>query len=294
MAEWTRDAREYLEGYLLQTAALARSQHDDVDEVVDELRNHILIETEKEAGAVVSLEQLRKVLAVLGTPEQVYGQAMTLEGTPKTGMSDREVHGLPEIAPVIPSSIGANISTQASQSAPKKTSHGCFAAIILASMAVIMVVAAIAGLFYFRYMSFMDAKTHSEEAKAVDDMRFIGKAEEVYFRDMVAKGKVGEYATIAQLIEGGYVSNDIEQELIRPGYLIELRTGHGKAFASAKHPSPPATATTDKVVDEDQTPHYRCITRFNKDRLPKSKDLYLDETGTITLLDEDPAKQNIP
>ena len=80
MAEWTRDAKEYLEGYLLQTAALARSRNDEVDEIVDELRNHILIETEKEAGSVVSLDQLRKVLSALGTPEQVYGQEGTLEG----------------------------------------------------------------------------------------------------------------------------------------------------------------------------------------------------------------------
>lgn len=71
MSEWTEEARDYLEGYLRQVGALARHQDDDAEEIVGELRAHIEREAEEEAGAMVTLDHLRKTLAAIGTPEQV-------------------------------------------------------------------------------------------------------------------------------------------------------------------------------------------------------------------------------
>jgi len=71
MAEWSRDAREYVEGYWQQVAALARGQGDDAEEILAGLRDHLARELEACAGDSVSIDDVLKVLAVLGTPEQV-------------------------------------------------------------------------------------------------------------------------------------------------------------------------------------------------------------------------------
>jgi prepilin-type processing-associated H-X9-DG protein len=78
MAEWTSDAKEYLEGYLRQVAALARSQGDDGDDIAAGLREHITNEVEADASSLVTVEQLRKTLASVGTPEQVVSPDFTL------------------------------------------------------------------------------------------------------------------------------------------------------------------------------------------------------------------------
>ena len=71
MSEWTPEAQSYLEGYLQQVAALARHSGDDAPDIVENLREHIRREAEIDAGTFVTLERLRQVIAVVGTPEQV-------------------------------------------------------------------------------------------------------------------------------------------------------------------------------------------------------------------------------
>lgn len=66
MAEWTRDAKDYLEGYLLQTAALARGRGEDGDEIADDLRCHVHEEVERADTSLVTLELVQKVVAGLG------------------------------------------------------------------------------------------------------------------------------------------------------------------------------------------------------------------------------------
>lgn len=78
MAEWTPEARTYLEGYLSQVRALALQQGDDADEIAADLRAHIVREAEAGAGAVVTLDDLRRTLALTGAPEQVVGVESTL------------------------------------------------------------------------------------------------------------------------------------------------------------------------------------------------------------------------
>jgi len=72
MNEWTQGASEYLEGYLAQVNALARNQHDDAEEIVGNLRDYIVRETEGEAGSgMVTLDNVRRVISRLGSPEQI-------------------------------------------------------------------------------------------------------------------------------------------------------------------------------------------------------------------------------
>jgi len=78
MAEWTPEARDYLDGYLRQVSALARSQGDDGDDIAAGLREHITNEVEADATSLVTVEQLRKTLAHVGSPEQVVSPDFTL------------------------------------------------------------------------------------------------------------------------------------------------------------------------------------------------------------------------
>ncbi len=78
MAKWTSDANEFLEGYLHQVAALARSQGDDGDDIAAGLREHITNEAEADASSLVTVEQIRRIIASVGTPEQVVSSDFTL------------------------------------------------------------------------------------------------------------------------------------------------------------------------------------------------------------------------
>ncbi|MCC6488692.1 MAG: DUF1559 domain-containing protein [Candidatus Hydrogenedentes bacterium] len=78
MAEWTSEARDYLEGYLRQVGALARSQGDDDTDIVEGLREHITNEAEAEGGSLITVDLLQRTLATVGTPEQVARAEFTL------------------------------------------------------------------------------------------------------------------------------------------------------------------------------------------------------------------------
>jgi hypothetical protein len=78
MADWTPEARDYLDGYLRQVGALARGQGDDADDIVTGLREHVINEVEAESGSLITLDALRKTLATVGTPEQVVSPDFSL------------------------------------------------------------------------------------------------------------------------------------------------------------------------------------------------------------------------
>ena len=71
MAEWTPEAREYLDGYLKQVCALARGAGEDGDDIAAGLRDHVTAKTVDEAGPLVTLEVLRRILAEIGSPEAI-------------------------------------------------------------------------------------------------------------------------------------------------------------------------------------------------------------------------------
>ena len=71
MSEWTPEARQHLDDYLKRVAELCRRQGDDADEVTANLRDHVAAEVEKEGAGLMTLDLLRKILAHIGTPEEV-------------------------------------------------------------------------------------------------------------------------------------------------------------------------------------------------------------------------------
>lgn len=103
MVEWTSDAKEYLEGYLRQVAALARSQGDDGDDIAAGLREHITNEAEADATSLVTVEQVRKIIASVGTPEQVVSSDFTLVAHERKESNRKQMPPLPprRDAPII-------------------------------------------------------------------------------------------------------------------------------------------------------------------------------------------------
>jgi hypothetical protein len=71
MTEWTPEATDYLEGYLQMVGALARAQGEDADDITAGLREHINAKLEESAGPIITLDALRRVLAEVGSPEQI-------------------------------------------------------------------------------------------------------------------------------------------------------------------------------------------------------------------------------
>lgn len=72
-ASWSSEAQQYLENYLEQVSALLQTQHEDPSETLEELQQHIIHKVEETAGPIVSLADIRYVVADVGTPEQVAG-----------------------------------------------------------------------------------------------------------------------------------------------------------------------------------------------------------------------------
>ncbi len=71
MTEWTPEAKQRLDDYLNQVDRLSRSMGDDATEIVDGLREHISTEAESVAPSLVTLGHLERLLASIGTPQQV-------------------------------------------------------------------------------------------------------------------------------------------------------------------------------------------------------------------------------
>ena len=89
MTEWTPEATAYLDAYLRQVDILAKSQGDDVDEIVSELREHVTRAAEGEGVALITLDMLRKTLASVGTPEQVVSLDHVPTPPEENGLADR-------------------------------------------------------------------------------------------------------------------------------------------------------------------------------------------------------------
>ncbi len=147
MAEWTPEAGEYLDGYLHQVAALVRQQGDDAEDIVDGLRDHITREAESSAGAMVTLDMLRKTLAVIGTPEQVAEGEGALAPAPKPDVQQAAQH--PQ-SPPPPSQPPQVIVQQAPRS---RTGCWIFAAVALVPLVFLgipVILGIVAALFAHR------------------------------------------------------------------------------------------------------------------------------------------------
>ncbi|MCC6490755.1 MAG: hypothetical protein IT364_24930 [Candidatus Hydrogenedentes bacterium] len=71
LKSWTDEAQKYLEGYLQQVEALIRAQDVDADEVAGDLRTHVQNLAASQTGVLVTLPDIKRILATVGTPEEV-------------------------------------------------------------------------------------------------------------------------------------------------------------------------------------------------------------------------------
>ena len=79
---WTDEAESYLQGYLQQVEALLTHEEADPKEVVSDLRSHICQMAETQAGALVTVPDLKRMLGTVGTPEDVAASWVALAREP--------------------------------------------------------------------------------------------------------------------------------------------------------------------------------------------------------------------
>ena len=107
MAEWTKDAYEYLDGYLKQVSALAKRLGDDAEDIVSGLRDHITQEVELNCSGTVEIDELLVVLARIGAPEEVVSLDTPLRGTSRPAPTAGATVPPPNIppAPQVPQQV---------------------------------------------------------------------------------------------------------------------------------------------------------------------------------------------
>jgi hypothetical protein len=127
MTEWTPEATEYLEGYLQMVGSLARAQGD---EITAGLREYVRTKLEESAGPTITLDALRRVLAEVGSPEQIL--AMEL-GSPKSPVGGRTT----PVGPAPP------LTSQTAQMSPAGMIRSILGCIIVAFVLVILIIAGI-------------------------------------------------------------------------------------------------------------------------------------------------------
>jgi len=231
MAEWTPEAKEYLEGYLRQVAALARQQGDDADEIVAELRGHIQREAEEAAGVMVTLDVLRKTLSGIGTPEQVTGVEAALtpawrdksRGAAETSSAPRTGQGATAV-PVPPQQLAPpTVVVQ-----QPRARSGCLSlALAFAIMAVVSLVGlAILGIIVsIALPNLARARAAARERAVVEDLKAIASAEEQFcsagYMDADGDG-VPDYGTLDELISKGVLDKKVADMLIRLRELYEF------------------------------------------------------------------------
>lgn len=69
--KWTDEAETYLRGYLQQVEALLAGQEADTKEVVQDLHAHVLQMADAEAGVLITVPDVKRMLGTLGSPEDV-------------------------------------------------------------------------------------------------------------------------------------------------------------------------------------------------------------------------------
>ena len=273
MAEWTPEARDYLEGYLRQVSALARQQGDDADEIVSELRGHIQRAAEEAAGVMVTLDVLRKTLSAIGTPEQVAGVEATLtppwrerlraaeEKSPAPGKGQ----GAAAVPVPPPQVVPPTVVVQQA-----RARSGCLSlALAVAVMAVVLVVGlAIFGVIAAIVLpSLGRARAAAREKVVIENLKAIASAEE-QFRSAGHKDADGDgapdYGALDELTSKGVLEKRVAEDLLGLRYAIEIfliptSQPGGPAFTCVATPEgdwssgPPPTARGQRRISVDQT-----------------------------------------
>ncbi len=229
MAEWTPEANEYLDAYLRQVAVLTRSQGDDADEIVSELREHVKRETEGQGMALVTLDMLRKALATVGTPEQVTGIEPALSGARRDDPAATSVVVIP-------------------QSSQKKKRIGVVAAFLACSVFIIISI--------FNMTAMSNARQQARERFALNGLYSIYQAEEALRtsgHDPDNDG-IGDYGTLQEMQE----KKIFEPMLLNSSdysFIInyKLSSEGGPSFTCAAMPTRITSKSKSFIINQDGT-----------------------------------------
>ena len=77
MSQWTQTARSTLETYFARTRKSLESSGADINEVIDDLRRHVDQEIALSRLTVVTEQDVKQILARVGTPEPPEAPAAT-------------------------------------------------------------------------------------------------------------------------------------------------------------------------------------------------------------------------
>lgn len=207
MTEWTSEAKEYLDGYMHQVAALARSQGDDDEDIVAGLREHITNEVEATAGSLVTVDMLQKALAMVGTPEQVVSPDFTLATRERKEKTAFQTVPPPPPRPAPPQEPRIVVNTPA----PKSRS-GCWLA--LATFVVLAIVLAVGVPVLLTVVSIAVPNLHrardtAYESRAIAQLQAVARAESAFREgqgvDIDGDG-VSDYGTLQQLSDKGLLA----------------------------------------------------------------------------------------
>jgi len=257
MAEWTPEATEYLEGYLQQVSALARHQGDDADEIVSELRTHIVQESEDAAGAMVTVDHLRKVMAGVGSPEQV-----TNPETPFAAPQRPRKEDVPPAAPAPAPAVA--------QPPRARSYSGCWLALA------VMVLLAIATPFVLMIAAIAlpnlaRSRTQANEAAVAGALKKLAAAQERFLNkaqhDLDGDG-VWDYGTLDELREQHLIDGELAGGVVRGyGFTVEVTP-------SAAYGAPRYSCTAKPLAQGKSGFRTYSVDETGQVRAVRSQDLY--------------------
>jgi len=259
MSEWTSEAEEYLKGYLHQLGALARHQGDDAEEIVSELRAHITQEVEGDAGALVTVEHLRRTLAAVGTPEEIVAGETPVAGASLAGASASVLgEDTGGSGPVLQTPRRVVSPPDAASSA----SSGCrILAITLAFITVGLVVFVVGGLVWlgcFQYRQIQQASIIAHEKSAVKLLKDIANAQREFRQTKHDPDQDGitDYGDLMKLVEAGLLP-DMYVNSTPMGYVYSCSVvlsseKDGPAFRATAMPANPIP-NGPRIYHIDQT-----------------------------------------
>lgn len=210
MSEWTPEARAYLEGYLMQVRALAKSAGDNENEIADELKGHIVFDVEDESGSIVTVDQLRAILTRIGSPEQIIEGKVIPPSQPKA-----TTQAAPPIAPVV---------------VPRRSGFRVGACLLLLVVLALVVAAPILAIFAYQVRSFSQANEAAAEKRAVSALEKLVELEREYITETkkdIDGDDIPDYADLLELKAWAEErkSIDLQQDYFNQGlyhYAIEV------------------------------------------------------------------------
>lgn len=210
MNSWTPEAREYLEGYLLQVRAFALRDGEDAEDIASALREHVECEAAGAGDTLVSLDILRRILATVGSPEEVGSQQALL-----VARKANEARA--------PASPAAGAASHQPEPVARSRGVSCLALVIIALVAILLLVLTVVALVAGSRTEYPAQTTESRQqaarTQALEALEAIDRAEQAALTlpgadidgddvpDYADRHRLQEIGTCASRLKGDYVLN---------------------------------------------------------------------------------------